>query len=179
MQCFIDYISQTRLLFPFCLLPSSKLWSFFSIIPGYMYEKMQGRKIDNYWNYADFLYWTEYKIKHNGQTIAIEKVLNDLYSPANSGIYLEDYEDVLPQTYIYLNIETPQTPQLYLFLNNESFPQQTHIFSSEEYSQVPDFIVWIPQTDYNNIINYQSLNEFKENINIRKIAGKKYIIQTY
>jgi hypothetical protein len=148
-----------------------------------------------------------YALGFTGQIIYLEKILNDKWDNVSRGIYINNTADVY-RTYLYNKAELKQPLFLYnkwtgsvlynpgdlVIYANKVYQAQvltsgnqpdispewavyknTKVFlkNKTEYQTQYDFIVMVP------ISVTFDINEMKALINYYKLAGKRYIIQTY
>lgn len=108
------------------------------------------------------------KLRFNAQIIYLEHFLNDLYDPANKGIYIEDLAN-LELAYVFNHIE--ERPALYLYNDFEQIP--VYLFNNSEQNGQVEYIVRVP-TDvvYNELL-------MRKQIQTYNIAGKRFEIKTY
>jgi hypothetical protein len=175
MQYQVDFIEQAYALLP-PFIRKTKMWQFLTL-PIWSLQLL-------YLQFSNLRYETLYQLKYNGQKIALQQILNERFSYGGANIYIEDYEDVLPRNYIYLTSEVSQTSQLYLWTSQEIEGEvdnatPVHLLSTADYNAVPDFIIYINQWLYDVIDADNRMSYFESTINRRKMAGKKYTIQTY
>jgi hypothetical protein len=112
---------------------------------------------------------TLYSLSITGQVIYLEKLLNDKYNNGNTGIYIADgsYKNA---PFIYNTAEA--RPDTFIYNTAEGKPD-FFIYNTAEYMVGNDFIVMVPVA-----ITFDS-NEMTSLINLYKLAGKQFTIQTY
>jgi hypothetical protein len=112
-----------------------------------------------------------YKVKHNGQVVYLQAVLNDFYDNYERRIYIDDFP-VIESLYIYTAPENKT-----VFLGEMSIYSDAEVTLTVEY----DFIVYVPIEYKPN--TEQSLNAFlvqmRSLINYYKLASKRYNIIFY
>lgn len=110
----------------------------------------------------------DYKLIFNGQVIYLEHYLNDLYDNTNRGIYIVDGSRT-NQNYVYNRAE--QIPSLVLYNRAENTP--VYFINNNEVVEEVNFIIKVPSSV---VFNEKIM---REQIDIYKSAGKKYIIETF
>jgi len=133
--------------------------------------------IDLYAIFFQYRTDTLYSLSFTGQVIYLEKLLNDTYNNGSPGIYITDGSFIL-KTYLYHKSEGGA--KTYLFHKSEN-AAKTYLFHKSEYTITYDFVVMVPAAIYSILQqnNNQGLNKMKALINLYKIAGKRYTIQSY
>lgn len=107
---------------------------------------------------------------YNGQTIYLERYLNQLYDPVNEGIYIVTTGGAFI-SYLFNKLEL--ATKIYLTNKVESGTITYMYNKSETLIANFDFIVHVP-----NAVTY-SENIMRKQIDQYKIAGKRYDIQIY
>jgi hypothetical protein len=124
--------------------------------------------------YYDFLDYREavlLEISYNGQTMVLERMLNINFPNTNSSIFIENTSNSLPSSYLYYLHEDQEAPPIYY--KSENIDDEGYLYFESEYQQTYDFIVWVPSS----LVFNQT--EMRAKIDLYKIAGKRYIIQTF
>lgn len=111
----------------------------------------------------------EYTLQWNGQTIYLERFLNEQHDPIGGGIFITNSDD-LPYTYWFNKAENK--PPRYLYNVVEGGPN-TYLFNQVEVDQAIHFTVNIPVA-----VSYSPI-EVNANIERYAIAGKNWEIVTY
>jgi len=125
--------------------------------------------IDLYIIFYAYRTQTLYSLCITGQVIYLEKLLNDKFNNGNVGIYIADgsYNNA---PFLYNTAEA--RPDTFIYKTSEGKPD-LFLYNTAEYMIGNDFIVMVPVA-----ITFDS-NEMKSLINLYKLAGKQYSIQTY
>ena len=126
--------------------------------------------------------FTEYKektldvVSHNGQIIYLEHRLNQLYNNGDPGIVIADTANV---EYVYLSNKSEGYDPVYIFNKGEAY-DPVFIGNKAEYGAAFDFIVQVPAPLYADLLlnDEQGLNNMKSVINMYKLAGKRYKIES-
>lgn len=109
-----------------------------------------------------------YFSQFNSQTIVLQHLLNDLFDNQLRRIYIINTANIY---YPYFYNEIENKPPIYLHYKIENMP--FYMKFQIEYHSLNDFIVYVPSA---LTINIQLMKYY---IDYYKVAGKKYIIQTY
>jgi hypothetical protein len=113
---------------------------------------------------------TLYSLSITGQVIYLEKLLNDKYNSGGTEIYISDGE-FNNAPFIYNTAEA--RPDLFLYNTAEAKPDLFLYNTSEYTSGNNDFVINVPDT-----ITFDT-NEMTSLINLYKLAGKSFTIETY
>lgn len=118
------------------------------------------------------------QVSFNSQIIYLEKLLNDRYNIAM--VQLIFITDVANVEYQYLANKAEGYPPLYL-KNKAEAGDTLYIGNKSEYFGQYDFIVNVPLAIYTDLLtnNSAGLNNMKALINFYKLAGKRYLIQSF
>lgn len=111
------------------------------------------------------------RIHHTGQVIYFEKILNDTFDPVNRGISISDGVRINP-VILYNNIESQAYP-VYIYNSSEDHPN--YVYNLGEFNSQYDFIINLPAIIYNQI----DVPYLIATVELYKLAGKRYQIQTY
>ena len=133
----------------------------------YVYSFIEPIKRLHY-DFTNFRAASIYKIKHNGQVIILEKVLNDAFDAIPRRIYISD---------------SSQNDPIYLYTTAENKPVyfgENYLYDFSAFQSVDtDFIVYFPVSmkPFNSfdLINFE--NKIKGLINYYKLASKRYVIR--
>ena len=111
---------------------------------------------------------TLYQMQHDSTVIYLEKVLNEYLQIAT---YNPNSHLATRQVYI---IDTAQAPKTYIYQTGENQPLYLgSVYLDREATTAADFVIKIPTT-----VSFDEL-KLKAIVNFYKLAGKKYIIETY
>ena len=111
---------------------------------------------------------TLYQMQHDSTVIYLEKVLNEYLQIAT---YNASSHIATRQVYI---IDTPQAPKTYIYRTEENQPVYLGtIYLDRDNPITADFIIKIPIS-----VSFDEL-KLRAIVNFYKLAGKKYIIETY
>lgn len=111
------------------------------------------------------------RANYNCQTIVLQEVLNKILATGSpNAIYIKNADEFVEQVYINNEAEGYEGVPL----NNEGSGEPLFIFNEYEFAQTFDFVVYVPQSVYN-----QSLDLVKSIVNRYKLAGMKYQIIYY
>ena len=109
---------------------------------------------------------TEYILKHNGQVVYLQKMLNDKFDKNERRIKVDNVKPIIPLRLYYVEDAKP----LFSYHIEEGKPK--HFFRSGYYYNEFDFIVSIP----NDLI--ESVLQMQVQINYYKLFSKNYKIVT-
>jgi len=124
-----------------------------------------------YLNYNEYRSKVNKRVEYTGQVIYLEKLLRDRYN--EQGISIIDISN-LDYNYLLNKSESSKRIVLYNKLEDET---KYYIKNSSEFVTQNHFIVKIPSTLYINL-GVGGLNKMKGLIDIYRITGKKYLIET-
>ena len=111
---------------------------------------------------------TLYQMQHDSTVIYLEKVLNEYLQIAT---YNPSSHIATRQIYI---IDTAQAPKTYIYQTEENQPLYLGtVYLDREVTTTADFIIKIPSS-----VSFDEL-KLRAVVNFYKLAGKKYIIETY
>lgn len=111
---------------------------------------------------------TLYQMQHDSTVIYLEKVLNEYLQIAT---YNPSSHIATRQIYI---IDTVQAPTTYIYQTGENQPLYLGtVYLDREKTTTADFIIKIPA-----LLSFDEL-KLRAVVNFYKLAGKKYIIETY
>ena len=111
---------------------------------------------------------TLYQMQHDSTVIYLEKVLNEYLQIAT---YNASSHIATRQVYI---IDRPQAPKTYIYRTEENQPVYLGtIYLDRDNPITADFIIKIPIS-----VSFDEL-KLRAIVNFYKLAGKKYIIETY
>ena len=111
---------------------------------------------------------TLYQMQHDSTVIYLEKVLNEYLQIAT---YNPSSHIATRQIYI---IDTAQAPKTYIYQTGENQPLYLGtVYLDREETTTADFIIKIPAS-----VSFDEL-KLRAVVNFYKLAGKKYIIETY
>ena len=135
---------------------------------------------------------TFYRLSITSQIIYLEKLLNDkfneglparadsstvgLYDGAPTGIFISDPSDAIFPQYIWNKIE--QRPKTFLYNKSESGPK-TYLYNISEIDGEYDFIIKVPIALGDVTTNALLVAQIKAQVNIYRIAGKRFNIVNY
>jgi len=149
-----------------------------------------------------------YEVTHTSQTIYFQKRLNDKFSSTNGGIIIDNTSDEIPKTYLFSKVEQQPSvyvfskwqsiynyqighfatfgDRVWQCVQNHTNQQpsitssywldygpRTYIFSKSEYNTGYDFKIMIP------VALVYDIDELKAYVNKYKLAGTRYIIESY
>lgn len=118
-------------------------------------------------------------ITHNGQIIYLEHRLNQLYNGGNSGIIIVDTANI---SYVYIANKSEGYEPIYIGNKADYAPDDSKVYigNKAEYAAQFDFIVKVPALLFAQLQlnNNQGINNMKSVINMYKIAGKRYKIES-
>lgn len=122
-----------------------------------------------------------FEIVFTSEKSSLERYLNDVYSlfydindrdnqiSATEIIYIETI-DLFPSDFFFKNQEPQTSPFLY---NVSESVQNPFLFNQSQINPGHDFIVFVPNTlVFDTVLLTAQINQYK-------VAGKKFIIQTY
>lgn len=114
----------------------------------------------------------------NGQTIVLEKYLQDLYG--DSGIYIENSGSLAQTKYLYKPSETPQELEetnLYDSVEFATQPidRQTYLSSKSEIETGVDFIVYVPFLTLQNL----RVSQIEAVVDKYRFVGTIYKVEGY
>lgn len=150
----------------FLRYPKMLAWVKCLVVPvNYLYLELQSYRLV-----------TLKKIEYTGQIIYLEKLLNDAYITIDTPypIFIEDVANI---EYFYLSNKIEGLPPVCIS-NKDENNTPVYIGNATEYITNCEFIVKIPQFVY-DALTTADLNQMKTLINFYKIAGKRFIIQSY
>ncbi len=165
-------------------------FSFFTIVLSYLLPAVRNA-FHNAWLQAVitpleelknvFLSWKEdvdVRANTTFQVISIEKILNDRFNTTNpvQMIFIKDVGDIIQPTFLFFDAEAQD--KVYLYFDSENQPK-TYLFFNSEFTSQPDFIVYVPDPIYTDMVADGSINLMKKLINTYKMAGKSYQINPY
>lgn len=111
---------------------------------------------------------TLYEMQHDSRVIYLEKVLNEYFEIET---YNPNSHIATRQIYI---IDTPKAPKTYIFQTEENQPVYLGtVYLDREQEFNADFIIKVPEA-----IAFDE-PKLRAMVNFYKLAGKKYLIQTY
>lgn len=117
---------------------------------------------------------TEYDIKFNAQTLSLEARLNQEYNLLMGTIYIQTVSSTDDAVYIFWLSENQQPVYVGWLSEPAIDPIYVRWLSEPPSTGVGvEFIVWVPST-----LNFD-LEQMKAIINLYKLAGKRYVIQSY
>jgi|GEM_PF-3322679 len=153
-----------RLLHPFYRSKKNIAW--LMVLLSYL----RGLKQD----FVDFKNRTQYNISFNSQKLSMEARLNQEYNLVMGTIYIETVSTNDDSVYLFWLSENQRPTYTYWISETNVQPIYTRWISEPSPTGTNiEFIVYIP----NNLI--VDLNRLKAIINLYKLAGKRYAIQTY
>jgi hypothetical protein len=119
----------------------------------------------------------QYELSITSQVIWLEKMLNGIFDPINTGIYIED---VGPVTQVYVNNKAESPRPRYIY-NKAENAYATYIRNKSESVYPYNFTVMVPYIIYQGLLtnNYSGLKAMKANLNKYKMFGTVYQIQSY
>lgn len=125
-------------------------------------------------NFISFRKKTEYEIQFNAQTLSIEARLNQEYNLLTGTIYIETVSSIEDAVYTFWLSENQQ-PVYTSWLSEMTIdPLYVRWLSEPPLAGIGiEFIVWVPST-----LNFDR-DVMKAIINLYKLAGKRYAIQSY
>lgn len=118
--------------------------------------------------FAVYVNDTFYLVSFTGQVIYLEKVLNDLYDPIGTGIYITDGNNIGIPKYVYTKAENRP---IYIYNKAES-STPVYVYNKTEYLTSLDFIVNVPAALLNPALETQIMGIVER----YKLAGKRYTI---
>jgi len=122
---------------------------------------------------------TLYLTAANGQTIKLEKLLNDLFDPIDTGILIENIGSNFRSFIIYKDGEQPSIGNdTYIYQRSEIIPPsgtQKYLYNKSEVEVNEDFTVLIPSAIY-PILN---IGQIEAVLNKYKFVGTIYKIEQY
>jgi hypothetical protein len=113
-----------------------------------------------------------YLVNFTGQTMYLEKILQDTFSIP--GLYITDGDLMQP---LFLSNKEEGNYPLYLHNQGEVY-DDVLIFNVTEQTENERFIVWIPVANY-LLLTPEQLSKMDKLINYYKLIEKKYTIKTY
>lgn len=133
--------------------------------------------IDLYTLFMAYRVTTVYSLSFTGQVIYLEKLLNDSYNAGLTGIYIADGSGIAR---IYFSHKSEGFPKQYLYHKSEN-QTPLYLYHKSEYNSQNDFIIMVPLSLYTQLQlnNDQGLNNMKSLVNLYKLAGKRYTINSY
>ena len=118
------------------------------------------------------------KLVYHFQVIYMEKLLNDTFNPnGSSPIYIEDVDEEINPTFLFRKSEGGH--KSYLYHKNEVEHTPAYLYHKSEFMAQNDFVINVPQVVYDDLQANATLPQMYALINFYKMAGKKYIIQSY
>jgi hypothetical protein len=135
------------------------------VVVGYVHALLM--PIDNlHYKWTKFRDDNIYKLSHNGQVCYLRGALNDSFDPVLRRIYIGN-SNLYATTYIFTEGEAQD-----VWLETEGEEDTIWLRTESETADTGlDFIVWVPQSVFNN--QYHELNAM---IHFYKAGGKKYSI---
>lgn len=118
------------------------------------------------------------KVSYNSQIIYLEKLLNDRFNPSMvAPIYIADVANI---SYTYVANKAEGYDPIYIG-NKAEAGTPLYIGNRSEYQGQYEFKVMVPAAVYADLLadNEALLNTMKALINFYKLAGKRYLIQSY
>lgn len=110
------------------------------------------------------------RVQYTGQTMSLEKMLNEQYPSANNGIYIENVINSLTASFIYNLVDGQQEDYIHNLSDGEP---PVFLFNLSDFIAQVDFIVYVPIG-----VNYDE-TKMRLLIDSYRLASKRYEIQTY
>lgn len=121
--------------------------------------------------FVDFRAQAIEQARYNSQTIILQSLLNKAFHTGNkTDIYIKNADEFVSATYLFNEVEG--YAPVYLF--NEGSGDPVYIYNEEEFTQIYDFIVYVPLALYTT-----SATQVSGIVDLYNLAGINYNVVSY